>query len=249
MEKWRIIILAAGKGVRMESDLPKVLVPLNGKPIISKLLESVKNSGVDSKPVIVVGYKKELVMKELGDGYEYVSQDEQLGTGHAVLSAKGILENRAENIIVLYGDSPFPKGETIKKLAEKHQESKNVITMLTVKVPDFEDWRSFFYKSFSRIVRDENGKILKSVEFKDATEEEKNIKELNPCYFCFKADWLWSKLNTLENNNIQKEYYLTDLVKVAIEGGEKIESMEIDPKEALAANSKEELEILEKLGV
>ncbi|MCE9549103.1 NTP transferase domain-containing protein [Candidatus Nomurabacteria bacterium] len=249
MNNLKVIILAAGKGVRMESDLPKVLMKVKGKSMINHLTESVKASGVDKKPVIVVGYKKELVMTELGGSYEYVTQEEQLGTGHAVLCTKKTLENKAENIMVLYGDSPYLHATTIKKLADEHLESKNKITMLTVEVPDFEEWRSFFYKSFSRIVRDNSGKILKSVEFKDATDEEKNIKEVNPCYFCFNASWLWEKLNKLENHNMQKEYYLTDLIKMAIEEGETIESIKIDPSEALAANSKAELEILEKFVV
>ena len=248
-EKIKIVILAGGKGKRMQSDLPKALSLVSGKPMIKHLLESIEKSGVCEIPSIVVGYGKELVMKELGEKYDYTHQEEPLGTGHAVMCTHKDLENKADHILVLYADNPFIKPETIKKLADKHLESKTKLTMATVKLPDFKDWRNFFYKNFSRIIRDKNGEIIKSVEFRDATEKEKNIKEVNPCYFCFDANWLWKKLRTLKNNNAQKEYYLTDLVKIAMKDGLKIESISINPQEALAANSKEELEILEKFAV
>jgi len=244
-KKIKIVILAAGKGKRMGSDLPKALAPLRGKAMIKHLLESVEKSGICETPLIVVGVGKELVMKELGDKYNYTHQEEPLGTGHAVMCTHKDLKDKADHVLVLYSDSPFMKPETIKKLADKHLNSGAKITMATVKLTDFEDWRAFFYKNFSRIIRDNKGEIVKSVEFKDANDEEKKIKEVNPCYFCFDAKWLWKKLENLKNDNTQKEYYLTDLVKMAMEEGLKIESIPIDPQEALAANSKEELEILE----
>jgi len=246
-KKIRIIILAAGKGIRMKSELPKVLIKLNGKPMIEHLLSAIKESGVDKRPVIVVGHKKEEVMSALGDKYEYVVQEKQLGTGHAVISAEKALKNKADNIIVLPSDHSFISAETIKKLAQKHLDSGAKVTMATVKVPDFKDWRSVFYSSFSRIVRNKNNDIIRDVQFRDATEDEKKITEVNPIFFCFESSWLWKKLKTLNTNNAQKQYYLTDLVERAIKDKVKIESIEIDPKEALAANSKEELKILEKL--
>lgn len=245
--KIRVVILAAGKGTRMKSELPKVLVKLNGKPMIKHLLDSVHKTNIDEKPVIVVGYKKEEVIKELGDKYQYVIQEEQLGTGHAVMSAENVLMDNTDNVMVLPSDHPFISPETIKTLAEKHLESRAKITMATTKLPDFEGWRSAFYTSFSRIVRDENSKIIKDVQFRDANDEEKKITEVNPIYFCFNADWLWKKLKTLKTDNDQKQYYLTDVIKMAMEEGQKIESINIDAREALAANSKEELEILENL--
>lgn len=248
-DNFEILVLAAGKGTRMNHDLPKVLVPLKGKPLIKHLLESVEKSGVSEKPCIVVGYGKELVKKELGDKYNYAIQEEQLGTGHAVLCASPYLKKNIDNVLVLYGDNPYITPETIKKIAAEHSRFKNKITMATVTLPDFKDWREFFYTNFSRIIRDKNGKILKSVEFKDANEEEKKVTEVNPCYFCFNKKWLLEELKKLKNNNAQKEYYLTDLVKKAIDEKENIESISIDASEALAVNSKEELEILEKIAV
>ncbi len=245
--KTRIIILAGGKGTRMKSELPKVLVKFQGKTLIKHILEKVSASGVDPKPIVITGYKKELVVAELGDTCEFVNQAEQLGTGHAVRMAEKILKNSAKNIIVLYGDHPLINPKTIKKLVAKHSNSKSKITMATFVVPDFENWRAVFYKNFSRIIRDKNKHITKDVQFKDANDEEKKIKELNPCYFCFDAKWLWKNLTKLNTNNAQKEYYLTDLVKIAMQEKTKIGSINIDPHEALGVNSKEELEVLEKL--
>ena len=249
MKKIKILILAAGKGVRMQSELPKALMPVKGKAMVRWLLEAVEKSGVDSRPIVIVGHQKENVIAELGDNPDYVEQKEQLGTGHAVMSAKERLKDQAENIMVLPSDHPFVSAATIRTLAEKHIHSGSTITMATIKLPDFEDWKAGFYKSFSRIVRDANGQILKDVQVKDASEEEKKITEVNPIYFCFKANWLWKNIQSLRTDNAQKEYYLTDLIRLAIQNGETIESVNIDPKEGLAANSKEELEVLEKFAV
>lgn len=242
----KVVVLAAGQGTRMKSELPKVLIPLHGKPLISYVLDAIKKSGIDERPVIVVGYKKEEVMKELGNCYEYTAQEEQLGTGHAIMSTANLLKNNTENVMALPSDHPFITPKTIQQLTKKHLKSKAKITMATVKLPDFEDWRSVFYNSFSRIIRDKNGKIMKDVQFRDASDEERKITEVNPIFFCFEANWLWSNLKKLKTDNDQKQYYQTDLIKIAMEQGEKIESIHISPREGLAANSKEELEILEK---
>lgn len=244
-EKTKIIILAAGKGVRMGGDLPKVLAQVRGKSMIKHLLESVHQSGVDDRPVLVVGYKREMVMKEMGNRYHYINQDPQLGTGHAVNLAKDYLKDKTENIMVLYGDHPFISAQTIKNINEKHIKSNKKITLALAKLLDFKDWRINFV-NFSRIVRDKNGKIIKDIQFKDASDEEIKVTEVNPCYFCFKAAWLWNKLETLKNDNAQKEYYLTDLIKVATAEGTEIESIEIEPYEALGANTQAELKVLER---
>ena len=246
-EKVKILILAGGKGTRMQDTLPKVLIKIKGKPIIQHLLESVTKTGIDDKPAIVVGYGKEEVIQTLGENYDYVIQNEQKGTGHAVIVAQEKLKNKADHVVVLYGDHPLVSPETIKKLVEKHLNAGSKITMATVVLPDFKDWREIFYTNFSRILRDADGNIIKDIQFKDASDEEKKVTEVNPCYFCFQAQWLWEKLKTLDTNNAQQEYYLTDLVKIAMEEKINIESIQIDPREALGANSKSELEILERL--
>lgn len=244
--KTRIIVLAAGKGTRMESDLPKVLVPLAGKPMIKYMLEAILQSGIDNRPVVVIGYEKERVRKTLGNDYDYVVQKKQLGTGHAVKSAKNYLKGKAKNIMTFYGDHTFLSAKTIKKIYKKHIESDKKITMATAVLSDFKDWRENF-KYCSRIIRDKKGKIIKDVQVRDATEEEKKVTEVNPGYYCFNASWLWENLEKIKNNNAQKEYLLTDLIKMAMENGTGIESIKIGGKESLAANSKGELAILEKL--
>ncbi|MFA5931960.1 MAG: NTP transferase domain-containing protein [Candidatus Paceibacterota bacterium] len=243
--KIKIIILAAGKGKRMRSELPKALIPLGGKPMIRYILDKIETLPFGI-PHIVVGHNKEKIIKDLGDTYNYVVQEEQLGTGHAVNVVKTYIKDGAESIVILYGDQPFTSAETIEKLVEKQKRTKAKIVMATVKVPNFDDWRANFL-GFSKVIRDHNGKIIRTVEKKDSTEEENKIKEVNPCYFCFDSKWLWSHLEKLKNDNAQKEYYLTDLIKMVTEEGIEIESIEIDAKEALGANTKEELEILENI--
>ena len=248
MGKVQVIILAAGKGIRMKSEEPKTLAQLKGKAIIRHLIESVVGSGLIKKPVMVVGHKRDKIMAELGDECTYVIQEETLGTAHAVMCAREILEGKFENIITLYGDHPMVTSQTLKSLAEKHLKGANTITLATVRLHDFADWRIVFHNNFSRIIRDEDNKIVKSVEVRDTTEEEKKILEVNPGYYCFESNWLWNNLTKIKNNNVNKEYYIADLLGMAIEQGKKIESIEINPIEALGVNSKEELEMLEKLG-
>ena len=239
--KIKIVILAAGKGKRMGSDLPKVLAPLKGKHMIKHVIESITKIHND-KPYAIIGHQAELVQSELGDLCFYILQKEQLGTGHAISCAKGDCGD-ADDVVVLSGDQPFIKAETIKNLIEKHLESKAMITFTTTVLPDFEDWRKAFI-GFGRILRKD--REVKGIrEFKDATEEEKKNAEVNAGCYIFNANWLWKNLEKIKNENAQKEYYLTDLFKIAAENSDKIETITIEPHEALGANTKEELEILE----
>ncbi|MFA6322014.1 MAG: NTP transferase domain-containing protein [Candidatus Buchananbacteria bacterium] len=247
MDKVKILILAGGLGKRMNNlQLPKVLVELNGKPLIKHLLEAIKVSGVDSRPSIVVGKKAELVKATLGDEYDYVFQAEQLGTGHAVMCAEEALAGRAENILVLYGDMPLLLPQTIKNFAASHLASGKELTMGTVLVDEFSDWRTGFY-DFGRIIRNSADAVCGIVEKKDATPEQLAIKEVNPGYFCFKAAWLWGSLKKLKNENNQREYYLTDLVQIACEQGIEINTVLISPKEAVGINNEDQLKVAEKL--
>lgn len=247
MSNVQIIVLAAGQGKRMGTPaLPKVLTPLKGKPLIEHLLAAVKQSGVDPKPVIVIGQHAEKVRTALGEGYTYVTQAEQLGTGHAVGCARDAVASNTKDIMVLYGDHPYVSAETIAQIIATHQREKAVLTMATVQVADFNDWRDGF-KHFGRILRDASGTIQAIVEVKDATIEQQEIKELNSAYYCFQVDWLWPRLAQLRNQNSQSEYYLTDLVGMATSEGKKITTVSIAPKEALGVNSKAELETLSKL--
>lgn len=246
MSGTEIIILAAGKGKRMGADGPKALTVLKGKSFLHRLTESVKNVFHKKTPIIVVGHQKELVKEALGPEYRYAHQDEQLGTGHAVLVAKNLIDPGTSSVMVLYADHPLLSTDTIQSLAAKHKNEQAVLTMATIKLPHWDDWYKDAFYNFGRIVRDASGKILRIVEQKDATPEELNVTEVNPAYFCFDNAWLWNELSQLRNENTQKEYYLTDLVKRAFESGAKIVTVTIDPKEGLGANTKEQLAFLEK---
>lgn len=242
----QVLVLAAGQGKRMNvGDLPKVLVPLKGKPMLGYLLDAIKKSGVCDNPTIVIGKGADEVKDTFGPDNQYVLQEEQLGTGHAVMVAKEALKD-ATDIMILYGDHPLISPQLIKNLADKHLSSGSILTMATVKVDDFDDWRSEL-ASFAKIIKNENGKVVQVIERKDANEQQAKIKELNPAYMCIKADWLWENLEKVGKENAQGEYYLTDLVKMAVDQGNEIATIEALPKEALGINSSEQLETIEKL--
>lgn len=247
MKDFQIVILAAGNGKRMQSgDTPKVLVEVSGKPMINHLLESVHESGIDRQPAVVVSYQADKVMETLGDKYIYIHQPERLGTGHAVRCGKSQLEGLSKHVLVLYGDHPFVSPDMIRRLAQTHQETEATLTMATVAVPDYLGWRSSF-SDFGRIKRDERGNIEKIIEKKDATPEELELKEVNPSYFCFQASWLWPSLYRLTNHNVQGEYYLTDLVKLAQSERKRIATVAIEPIDALGVNTPEQRALLEEL--
>ncbi len=245
MQKNHVIILAAGQGIRMKSETPKPLIQYQGRAFLDYVIQAAKDSGVCARPTIVVSPgNQELIKQTVGSEYNYVVQAEQLGTGHAVMTARESLQNQAENIIVLYADHPLIRSQTVKNIADKHEQNDAVLTMAIVKLPDFDDWRQVYY-DFGRIVRNEKGEVAKNVEFRNATEEEKKITEVNPVYCCFEAKWLWSNLDKLDANNKQGEYLLTDLIKMAIEQEQEIETVEVeDLKEGVGINSVEELEMI-----
>lgn len=240
----QIVILAAGKGTRMGGSLPKVLVLLKNKPLILYLLDQVAKINQLIKPVVVIGYKGEMVKTILGDDYFYAWQTQQLGTAHALMSAKRVV--KGENILVLYGDMPFIKAESLKKLMKLHHENKSKISMLTATVNKFSgQFKSL--ESFGRIIRDTHKKINKIIEFKDASAGQRKITEINPGIYMFNSKWLWENMNRIKNKNAQGEYYLTDIVEVAMQSGLNIESVAVDASEVLGVNSREDLSMAEEL--
>lgn len=240
----KIIILAAGKGVRMNSGLPKVLTPLKGKPMISYLLKAVSRSGVDKKPIIVVSPQNKAIIRNKLKGFnlEFVVQKKQLGTGNAVACTKEKIGAKVKNIIVLNGDHPFIKAKTIRKLAKIHS---GAVTMMVVRVKNFSGWQKNFYH-WGRILKGD-GYIKAIVEFKDANKKVKRIKEVNPAIYCFNSRWLWRNISKIKNNNAQKEYYLTDIIGIAFKNKILIKSVLINAKEAMGINSIKELGVAEGL--
>jgi len=246
LDRVRVIVLAGGLGTRMGGELPKVLTPLNNKPIIGYLIAELAALDLKYPPTIIVGAKAELVQEYLGSNYHYILQKKQLGTGHAVGCAREQMIGTADTIVTLYGDHPLVSASMVERLVAKHQEERAAMTLGVVKVSDFNDWRQALIH-FGRVIRNPDGSVGKIVEFKDATEEEKTITEINPSYFCFSAKWLWENITLLENGNAQKEFYLTDLLKMAFDQGQKVATIQIEPEEALGINTPEELKKVSEL--
>lgn len=241
-----VIILAAGQGKRFGGTTPKVLVPLRGMPMISRLLDAVAASCVTECPVVVVGYGAQRVRDALGGGYDYVTQDRQLGTGNAVACCRDRLQHRPGPVLVLYGDMPMLTAATIRRIADTHSAHGPVLTMATVTATDFADWRACL-ASYGRVVRDANGQLERIAEVRDATPAERQIREVNPSYFCFRGQWLWPNLGCLQTTNVLGEFYLTDLLGLAVAEGMPVHTVPVEPREALGANTPEELAILESL--
>ncbi len=240
----QIVILAAGKGTRMGADVPKVLLPLQDQPVISHLLKEIQDIPQDTFPIIVVGFKQELVKEKLGDKYIYVTQFDQKGTAHAVLSAKDVVT--AKNFIVLYGDMPFTRKESITKLIDMHNSNDAKISMFIAQLPNFENQYEHFL-GFGRILRDSEGNVIKIQEYKDCSEQQKQISEVNVGIYMFNSNWLWDKLAQIKDDNAQNEFYLTDIVEMAINDNEKIYSLPIAPEEVYGINTPEHLEFARKL--
>lgn len=240
----KIVILAAGKGTRMQSELPKVLVDLNGRPMIHYLLDAVIASGVDARPIVVVSLHNQDIIKEYLRGYDiiYTVQEQQLGTGHAFASIRPILDPSVDTILNFYGDHPFVSAESIRQIAAGH---KGKLSMVTTKLDDFQDWRHNLYH-WGRIIRS-GGQISQIIEFKDASDEVKEMKEVNPGFFVFDRHWVFDNIDRLRDDNSQHEYYLTDMVKIAFDEGEKINDLKIKVEEVIGINSQEELEIAKQV--
>ncbi len=241
----QIVILAAGKGTRMGSDFPKVLVPVNGKPMINHLMEAVMANEINFRPIVVVSPdNKEIISQALKDyDVEYAIQDKQLGTGHAVACSRNYINPEAKNILVLYGDHPFLKTESIKQFLKLEPEA---LTIMPTVLPSFDDWYHNFYH-LGRIARNELGEVKGIIEFKDSTEEEKKIKEINLGFMCFNKNWLFTNVDNLKDDNKAHEFYLTDMVKIAFSQGHKINALLIESHEAMGINNQEELKIAESL--
>ncbi|VAX25508.1 N-acetylglucosamine-1-phosphate uridyltransferase / Glucosamine-1-phosphate N-acetyltransferase [hydrothermal vent metagenome] len=234
-----IVIMAAGKGTRMKSDLPKVLAPLCGKPMLEYALSSAR--ALDPKKIIVVvGHGRDMVKEQFSDhDISFATQEPQLGTAHAVAQATGYLEGFDGDVVILSGDVPLIKPETIKRMLETHKNSNAAITVLTLKLDDA--------ASYGRVIR-QGDTITAIVEAKDATPEQLEVKEINSGIYVFKNSFLLPSLKRVDNSNAQGEYYLTDLVNMAFDEGLVVNCvLAEDAKEALGINTADDLENIERI--
>ena len=233
------IVMAAGKGTRMKSKNSKLVQKIYGKEIVKRAVENAQKAGVKDI-VAVVGYKKEEVMKVLGDDIKYAFQDEMLGTGHAVMQAKEYLKGKKGKVLVLNGDVPLIRPETLNKLIEKSIENKEFATLLTAIYDD--------PTGYGRIVRDEGGNIEGIVEEKDTTEEQRKITEINAGIYCFDIEALLKALEKVTPNNKQGEYYITDVIQIMNDSGLKTGAVLVeDNTEILGINDRIQLGILTKV--
>lgn len=233
------VILAAGMGTRMKSKMPKVLHKVCGKPLSKWVIDAFKAAGAD-KVCAVVGHKAETVKEVLGDVCEFALQAEQKGTGHAVMQAIDVIKNSKGEVVILNGDTPLITAETINKAIEYHKNNDNQATVITAILDDA--------TGYGRIVRDNDGSVLKIVEQKDASEEEKKINEVNSGMYVFDAQSLVYALDKITPNNAQGEYYLTDTLEILLSAGKKIGGYAIsDNDEIRGINDRVQLNEAEKI--
>ena len=243
MEKTEVIILAAGKGTRMESEKPKCLVPVKGIPMIERLISNIGKS-LKNKPLIVTGHKAEEVESYLGNKARFIRQTEQKGTAHAAQTALQALLPDTEHVIIFYADHPFVSAETADKLVSAL--SSKAVALATTDAGDFSGWKALF-KHWGRIIYSKEGSIIGITEYKDADDATKSLSKVNPGFYAFKVDWLRKALEKVKPANAQGEYYLTDVIRMAQEDGLEIGEVAIDLFEAMGLNSKAEVEYAESL--
>ncbi|MFM7132943.1 MAG: NTP transferase domain-containing protein [Planctomycetota bacterium] len=233
------VVMAAGKGTRMQSDLPKVMHPVAGRPMVRWVVDAARAAGA-TRTILIVGHGAEIVRGEFagaGDGdIEFATQMPQLGTGHAVMMARGLLEPAAAatDAFVLCGDGPLIRAATLEQLLSVHRGQRAAATLATSVIPD--------PKGYGRIVRDSAGRMERIVEHKDATEAERAIREVNPSYYCFRVDDLLAALSEVGNANAGGEYYLTDVFGILRGKGRDVAAVDAVPAEdILSINDPQQL--------
>lgn len=240
-----IVLLAAGHGSRMNSKRQKVLHQVGGKPMIMHVFEAAERVS-ERPPVVVVGAGETGARQLIGDRGQYVVQEERLGTGHATMKARDLLEGEAQQVLVTYGDMPLLRAETMERLAQKQAKSGAAVVMLSVMGdPD---------STFGRVVRDRSGRVAEIVEVAQARRREDAaallaIRELNAGIYCFHAGWLWANLSDLPLRQARggAEYYLTDMIAIAVSQGRAVEALVADDgDECLSAGTRAELAAVEK---
>jgi UDP-N-acetylglucosamine diphosphorylase/glucosamine-1-phosphate N-acetyltransferase len=229
------IILAAGKGTRMRSDLPKVVFPIGGRPMVCAVVDACLAAGC-GRVVVIVGHKQELVREALKDyaTVEYAVQDQQLGTGHAVQCCADVMAGFAGDAFVLCGDGPLIRPETLATVIERHVKSGAAATLATSVIED--------PNGYGRIVRDAAGKFVAIVEQKNATPEQLKVCEVNPSYYCFDVPAMFGALKRVTRNATTNEYYLTDVPALLMAEGKRVEVIDaVPPEDILSINTPEDL--------
>lgn len=238
MSELAAVILAAGKGTRMKSDLPKVLHSVAGKPMLSHVLNAAETAGCTRK-IVIVGFGAAKVSVLVEERAEIAEQKEQLGTGHAVMQAQPLLKDFDGTVMVLCGDTPLLDGRDLRRFYQNHMESKNTATILTALLKDA--------TGYGRVIRDSDGEVKKIVEQKDATPEELMCREINTGIYCFDCQELFAVLQTVDNKNAQGEYYLTDVIAKLVEKGAKVGGLPTaDAETVVGINSRLQLSQAQK---
>lgn len=241
MAKRIAIILAAGQSTRMKTERPKVLHEICGRPMLDFVLDACREAGIE-KIIVVVGFGKSQIIERYKDRDDivFVEQAEQKGTGHAVLCCKEKLADFEGQTLVLCGDTPLIRAETLEALIEKHESEKSAVTLATAVLDD--------PKGYGRIVRDSAGVVQGIVEENDCSEEQRKIKEINPSYYCFETEVLMEALGQITADNAKGEYYLTDTVHIAIAAGHKVAAVTaVSEEDALGVNNRQQLSLASKI--
>jgi bifunctional UDP-N-acetylglucosamine pyrophosphorylase / glucosamine-1-phosphate N-acetyltransferase len=233
------VILAAGQGTRMKSKLYKVLHPVCGKPMVQHVVDQITKLNI-KEMVTVIGHGAEMVEAELGDVSHYALQEQQLGTAHAVLQARTMLEGKEGVTIVVCGDTPLITAVTMESLFKHHEESSAKATILTARIED--------PTGYGRILRNDSGLVEKIIEHKDATEEERQVNEINTGTYCFDNTALFEVLKSVSNDNVQGEYYLPDVIEILKKQGEVVTAFQTDEfEETLGVNDRVALAEAERI--
>jgi len=234
------LILAAGKGTRMKSDLPKVLHPILGRPLLAYVTDAARAAGCE-KLVAVVGHRADAVRSAFaGKGLFFVEQNPQLGTGHAVAQAAGAFAGYEGTVLILCGDVPLLRPETLCDLVLSHRRHHAEVTVMTVVLDD--------PGHYGRVIKNENGDVVKIVEARDASSEERAVREINTGIYCVECPYLFGAVAQIGNDNAQKEYYLTDIIEISRRKGKKtVAFVAADPGEVMGINTPDELALAERI--
>jgi len=225
-----VVILAAGQGTRMQSDLPKALHPLAGRPLVSHALETARML-TQAKPTLVVGPGADAVRKAVGERAAFVEQSQRRGTGHALLQAREALQGQSDLVVVTYADMPLLTVETLRRMVERQRENPGPMTILTVSSGDA--------RGFGRVIRDESGAVTQVVEEAVATPEQLAIREYNAGAYCFDDTWLWANAERIPSTPPKQEHYLTDIIGIAAADGLRVEAVVTEAtEEALGINTR-----------